>query len=1832
MSGNSQKGKGCWICNGPHLSRDCPDRQHPHYTKGKSKGKFGYAAEFSPWDYQAYDDFYMGRSKGKKGKSHHWLESQAWLKGKGPRHAGSGKGPLRPPVNAYHSELFVGGLEMLRSPNELQASTKESLPSTHGLLDCGATASAGPQIAVEKLISAVLSKDSQAQIDIRQGDRPYFRFGNGRWGRALYKVEINSCVSGQTRKFGLYALPNPAELHSPDFDMNSLVPILIGMDHLSSPSSAMTIDFMTGLALDSHEIEPMVYQLASNRKGHFVLDIVYFLTRGHTNFSGHPRVHVMEAATTQHEENHFIQFMPLEFDAHIQEAHDSQHIYRSEKLQKSHRNLLKLHGNTLRFCASQQSSAHMIASTVTPNSSPPDPPCNGAAEVLDQITGGEADRDSAINARESLATTLRRGKESGSRSSRPQNASSSVAVLRQPSSSETKGQSLWTVDTVPCMQSQVGVHAPSGSDGSSNKSGERAPSDPYVAGAGDYAGRSPTICGTLPGYAEESGRGDSVGDHGGQAPFKLEGQTFQHTVQGQGEDQGLSGVNLNCDTYAHGGGAGGDGQLGTRPPQLPDCRGDGSRANFGGKSSGGDQHGVRRDEPRGGASGGGGRVGRALSSSSLRTSTTSKRVRFNDGDGSTSSTRPMASKRSSMTSPPTITSTSSSSTSTSSSSSTPLTRSMAAKVLLMATTLLTSMASAASDLLLGGNDGAWEIACAPHSWLTEACLQQGLRPRRINLHQGFDVYKDKTWAHLRELRRQHKPKRLWFSLRCTMWCQWTYINYSTPEKKILLAAYRRKEIRMLWNAVHFIENTLKEDPDIDIYWEWPWPCIGWGQGPLLRLQQVLHAHGREWLPCRIDGCNYGLRANDGAGDFLRKQWMVRTTSSTFHQKFKTKTCPGGHRHSHVAGVETAKSSYYPWRMVKAIANAWRQELLSDRNQRLLFAVDDQPSMVSIEEELNVLEEGDGNLFPVQQPLGSVEPSPDELEQWKTRVSHFHKAAGHPTNRNLARVIKDSGAPDWKVRVALEHSCETCKSLKAGSLSSGQVPPAATHALPKAWQVIGLDAFEWTVPGLKKKARFLLIIDLATKLRSAVLIRTYPDNTMHGESSEEVIQALVSGWLAHYPKPEIIIPDNASSFASAYFHEFVLAQGIRLHFPPEKEPWSHGIVEAAGKDVKHVATAIQTESLDNTPEMTLALACSALNSTEYTAGFSAHQWAFGSHYSISDEDVRLWQAVDPSKEFVNVAKARQDAEEIARQSRAKRVLSKLSNTTVRQPLRKFSITDLVMVWRRVQTGEHHQGNRGGLKKSSRPHWAGPGRVVFAEAIPHQEGDDTREHIIWVLMGRKLWRCSVHSVRPVNETERLQHELFEKNDPTQWRTLADMLPQKEFIDVTAEIPSPDELEIPDLPTAPDATTYAPIRRARGKQTLADADYRQVHRSSPLGLRQDVPAPHHFVPPATGSASQPSVIAPATSSATSQPRAMPSVIAPATSSATSQASAIAPATSAGASLPVNDYGAGGETAEMVDDSPPLTASEAKKQKLEFYDLKWVETLEQEAPHEITEHDVLSCLQSYDGECLCFELDLDFSSHRQQKNFQRDPVLYLVRKLNSSEVSLKNLTPAERELFARAKGKEVNSFLKNAAVRKCIDDKEVSEAFGSGRILKARWVLTWKNVAPDERHDALKDLSENKNTVVNADATKKAKARIVLLGFQHPSLLDRNFKTSAPVISSLGKNLIYTASTLHQWELHGLDLATAFLQTMPTEADDKLYTTGVPELCEALQAPPDSVSRILRNIYGSTTAPRGLWLSLNKTLCELGGVPTLGERCLWCWYSKHERAHLDMDHVSSV
>ena len=110
----------------------------------------------------------------------------------------------------------------------------------------------------------------------------------------------------------------------------------------------------------------------------------------------------------------------------------------------------------------------------------------------------------------------------------------------------------------------------------------------------------------------------------------------------------------------------------------------------------------------------------------------------------------------------------------------------------------------------------------------------------------------------------------------------------------------------------------------------------------------------------------------------------------------------------------------------------------------------------------------------------------------------------------------------------------------------------------------------------------------------------------------------------------------------------------------------------------------------------------------------------------------------------LVRARQSAEEVARKTRSLRVMSRLRNSTVRQPLRTFSPMDLVKVWRREWPHHLHSGKRGGFKISGKPHWVGPGRVVFHEVLPHQAEGDERRHIVWVLMGTRMMRYSAAGV--------------------------------------------------------------------------------------------------------------------------------------------------------------------------------------------------------------------------------------------------------------------------------------------------------------------------------------------------------------------------------------------------------------------------------------------------------------------------------------------------------
>eukprot|EP00435_Cladocopium_sp_Y103_P019242 s4552_g4.t1 len=212
------------------------------------------------------------------------------------------------------------GLELMDVKEMNTASGSSSLSPSQGLIDCGATASAGPLMAVQWLISSVLKHDHQAVIDIQKSERPYFRFGNGQWGRALFRASITSHASGSPKTFKLFALPNPPQLHDPNSDRSSMVPILVGMDYLGDAHSGLCIDFITGMAIQTNDGE--AFQLPVNHKGHYVLDIVQLLTDGHECHEGHAAVRVKGVEAVHSLQS--LEFQPVGMDLRDPRAKASQ--------------------------------------------------------------------------------------------------------------------------------------------------------------------------------------------------------------------------------------------------------------------------------------------------------------------------------------------------------------------------------------------------------------------------------------------------------------------------------------------------------------------------------------------------------------------------------------------------------------------------------------------------------------------------------------------------------------------------------------------------------------------------------------------------------------------------------------------------------------------------------------------------------------------------------------------------------------------------------------------------------------------------------------------------------------------------------------------------------------------------------------------------------------------------------------------------------------------------------------------------------------------------------------------------------------------------------------------------------------------------------------------------------------------------------------------------------------------------------------------------------------------------------------------------------------------
>ncbi|OLP95145.1 Retrovirus-related Pol polyprotein from transposon TNT 1-94 [Symbiodinium microadriaticum] len=275
---------------------------------------------------------------------------------------------------------------------------------------------------------------------------------------------------------------------------------------------------------------------------------------------------------------------------------------------------------------------------------------------------------------------------------------------------------------------------------------------------------------------------------------------------------------------------------------------------------------------------------------------------------------------------------------------------------------------------------------------------------------------------------------------------------------------------------------------------------------------------------------------------------------------------------------------------------------------------------------------------------------------------------------------------------------------------------------------------------------------------------------------------------------------------------------------------------------------------------------------------------------------------------------------------------------------------------------------------------------------------------------------------------------------------------------------------------------------------------------------------------------------------------------------------------------------TDEMDDEQQPPPQRPRQRENLQagFCTETWQER--------VTEH-AWSCepveYWMSDNTAVAVETDLP-DSNRGRRDFCGNLETYFVgaMKRKAVEISEKHRSPAEKAQFRDAKPVEVKNFIAAEAFKSLPQHLQPSASHAVGM----RWILTWK---------------------LKEDGTRKAKARAVLLGYQDPAYEHRS--TTSPVMTRQTRQMFLQYAAWKKWTVKKGDVSGAFLQGR--EYPDRLHCVPCPEILEAMNLPPGSVTQLMKACYGLVDAPLEWYKSVDTFLKGLGLERSWSDPCVWYW-----------------
>ena len=220
----------------------------------------------------------------------------------------------------------------------------------------------------------------------------------------------------------------------------------------------------------------------------------------------------------------------------------------------------------------------------------------------------------------------------------------------------------------------------------------------------------------------------------------------------------------------------------------------------------------------------------------------------------------------------------------------------------------------------------------------------------------------------------------------------------------------------------------------------------------------------------------------------------------------------------------------------------------------------------------------------------------------------------------------------------------------------------------------------------------------------------------------------------------------------------------------------------------------------------------------------------------------------------------------------------------------------------------------------------------------------------------------------------------------------------------------------------------------------------------------------------------------------------------------------------------------AGLSEDHEP-SEGDTKKRQMESFDdsVDWSQR----------ERSSIAWMTNVSDEREIFETDIG-DPLESERSFCRDSSVWLSKRLSdgkSSEVTYHRLLPGQQLQFDEAMTKELSQVSAADAVRRFSQEEELNFKFEC--LLRMRWVLTWKYTEGGDR---------------------KAKARLVILVYQHPELA--SVPTAAPTLGKMSCHLLPQACALLKLRVYFGDVSSAFLQTSVSEEHQELTIKAPPEV----------------------------------------------------------------------